>query len=138
MPRTRSLPNASTARYAVTAESIPPDSPITAPGGSNVWICELGNADESGSFAGFVDAVLGAAIEVVDETEIRYVSPSRGPISFGWDAPLVVDGAEQALGPHPRYDNPFSEVPFGARRLDIRRGDASLILDLDAGTRGGT
>ena len=114
------------------------DREITAPGGTNVWICELGNAAESGSFARFVDGVLGAAIEVVDGTEVRYGSPSRGLITFGWDAQLVVDGVEQALGPHPRYDNPFSEVPWGARRLEIRRGEVSLTLDLDAGTRGGT
>ena len=33
MPSTRSGPRASTARCAVTAESMPPDNPITAPGG---------------------------------------------------------------------------------------------------------
>ena len=33
MPSTRSAPSASTARCAVTAESIPPERPITAPGG---------------------------------------------------------------------------------------------------------
>ena len=57
------------------------DREITAPGGTNVWICELGNADENSSFARFVDGVLGAEVEV-------------GPDQYLLTAPSGLKGAD--------------------------------------------
>ena len=111
------------------------DREITAPSGTNVWICELGNATESGSFGRFVDGVLGAAIEVVDGTEVRYGSPSRGTITFGWDAPLKVGETEIPLDDYPRWENPYLQADFNSRQFHIEYNGQTLDLGFTDATR---
>ena len=110
---------------------------LVAPGTENVWICELGSVEDDGSFASFVAAISAASV-TVNGTDVAYDSPSQGRVSFGWSAPLVTDGVTRDLGPHARYENPFTQMPWGARQLSIERGDASLHLDFDTGTRTGS
>ena len=86
-----------------------------------------------------VVAAFGVAAPLaVSGTDVVYGSPSQGEITFGWDAPLVVDGDRQNLGPHLRYDNRFSRVRWGASRAIVERAGASLVLDFDAITRTGS
>lgn len=115
-------------------------------GASNVWIVELGDAPASGSFADFRAAIATAAVDVVpvadqgddgldDGFDVTYASPSRGRLSFGWHAPLVVDGEQVPLAHELRLDNPFVRVPFDSRRYDVAHGAHRLRLDFAAGER---
>jgi hypothetical protein len=106
----------------------------------NVWIIEMGSLSEWGSFEAFRDAILSAGVTTApladqggdglgDGFDVSYDSPSQGPMSFGWHAPLVVRGQEVALSDYPRFDNPFVRTEFGETRYQIREGEYELLLD---------
>jgi hypothetical protein len=56
-------------------------------------------------------------------------------MAFGWDGPLTVDDEEVALSGGLRIDSPWAQVEPQATRYEITEGDATLVLDFDAGTR---
>jgi hypothetical protein len=118
---------------------------LVAPGGpDNVWIVEVGDSSRWDSLAEFSDALAASEISVeplppVDEHpggfDVAYTSPSQGELTFGWKAPLTVDGDDVPIDGYPRYDNPFATVAFDARRYTVRAGGHRLELDFEAGTR---
>ena len=63
-------------------------------------------------------------------------SAVAGPeVRFGPAGPLTVDGEPVALDDHPRFDNPFARVPWGATTYEIEADGHRLVLDFEAGTR---
>jgi hypothetical protein len=124
------------------------DFDLVAPGGAdNVWIVEVADAaDWGGSFAAFRAALLAAEPQVTDLApdgsngpyggfDVTWTSPSAGAMTFGNHTPFTVDGQPVALDDHPRFDNPWTQVAFGDRVVDIAEGPRSLVLDFDAWTR---
>ena len=69
------------------------------------------------------------------EFEVTWDSPSQGALDFGTQGPLTVDGTEVALDGYPRYENPWTTVPFDADDLSIAAGRFSLGLDFATWTR---
>ena len=106
------------------------DYEYIAQGHANVWAVEMGSKAENSSFEAFVAGFEGAAL-TGDSHSCVYVSPSQGRITFGWKQPLAVGGREIPLHGYRRYDTPFCQAEFGARRLDIRCGGHTLTLDFD-------
>ncbi len=113
-------------------------------GADNVWIVECGRAADSGSFADFRAAILAAHLEVTPlgtenglskGYDVVYDSPSRGRITFGWQAPFTVGGTEIPLAQFPRYDDPWSHTEFGSPQITIEDNHVGERLDFDAGTR---
>ncbi|MCD6287036.1 MAG: hypothetical protein J7M39_14095, partial [Anaerolineae bacterium] len=78
-------------------------------------LCEMGRQADWDGFDAFVKAVTGSPLEHED-LEVRYTSPSLGPVRFSWDGPLVVTEQQISLHNTPRFDNPYCHVPF-ARAL---------------------
>ena len=111
------------------------DFDLVAEGGAdNTWIVELGSLDEwPGGFDAFMAAFDESLVTFPDvgdgPVEVAYESPSRGTITFGWEADLVVDGAVQPLGGYPRYDNPFVQTDFLDTRYEVSDGEYALVLD---------
>jgi len=112
----------------------------------NVWIVECGSQAEWGSFALFQQAILDAEVTTTpipdqggdlfpDGYDVVYESPSRGRVTFGWHAPLVVAGEEIALAGYPRFDNRYLRTEFDERRYQITAGGYSLLLDFDEDVR---
>ena len=99
-----------------------------ASGRQNIWICEVGDKTQWGSFPKFVEAVQNADVKS-DGLNVVYHSPSEGLLSFGWDIPLMVNGREMALRWDFRYDNPYCKMPFGSNTVEIGRDGKKLILD---------
>jgi hypothetical protein len=119
---------------------------LVAAGEQNAWIVEVGDAATWRDFAAFRAAIAAAGPSIVavadrdgdghdDAFDVTYASPSRGVITFGWHAPLTVDGVEVPIRHEDRFDNPFVRAPFGARRYEVARGDERLILDFTTGER---
>jgi hypothetical protein len=115
---------------------------LVAEGGSdNVWIVEVGDIDRWSSFDEFREAVLAADVVVTERGQaddgvslgfdVAYDSPTEGTLEFTWDGPLLVDGEEVAISDYPRFDNPFAQVPFGSKLVEIRHGDSMLRLDFE-------
>lgn len=96
---------------------------------ANVWLCEMGRTGEWPSFAAFVNAIKSASI-VCDGTDITYTSPSAGKITFGWDAPLTVDGQPVPMRHNFRYDNPFCKAAADTRSIEIAYKDKKLTMYL--------
>lgn len=129
---------------------------LMAPGGpDNVWITEVGTADDyvgnADPFESFVNAITASAITVERSDDpmagatVSYLSPSQGQVSFGWlpkdEAeplpPLVVDGEEIDLHPEDvRWDAPYATASFdGDLVYRAELGGAMMEIDFGAGTR---
>ncbi len=106
------------------------DQELRADGRSNVWICEVGDETQYGSFDAFVEQVTSALVVVAGDLTVKYDSPGQGLMDFSWTGPLLVNGSEVPLGPYPRYDSPYARKEYdGADPYVIRRGRHSLTLD---------
>ncbi|MFW9999689.1 MAG: hypothetical protein ACFE9Q_13050 [Candidatus Hodarchaeota archaeon] len=107
-------------------------------GFKNLWIVELGSADEYGSFDQFISDIRQSHIQVTPQAlgySIRYTSPSQGQISVAWEGPMKVDGNEVDLGPYPRFENDFCYQDFGTKNTLIQFGNQSLVLNFDTVSR---
>ncbi len=116
-----------------TAWSEDNDYELDAEGETNVWIVELGSADEHGSFDAFVEAIAAADVEVGDS--VTYASPSLGTVTVDWDGTMTVGGDPVDLGPYPRWSNTYAEVEFGDPVTNVDLGDLRLQLDFEQGRR---
>ena len=54
-------------------------------------------------------------------------------MSFGWEAPLVVNGEEVAISDYLRYDNPFVQSDFNSQSYVISDDQYALVLDFNEG-----
>jgi len=101
----------------------------------NTWLVQLGSTSEFGMFDDFVDAVAASPVSFAGDGTVQWISPFAGEVTVGWTGPFTVDGQEIDLGPYKRFDNSFSSVDFGSRVMRISRGDRTLELDFENGTR---
>ncbi len=118
---------------------------LIADGGpNNVWITEIGSKGADGSFKEFRKAITSNEPEIRplgDPTvfstafDVSWNSPSQGPITFGWDAPLTVNGTEQPIADYPRIESPWARVPFDSTNYVIKGGKHTLRLDVSAPSR---
>ncbi|MBN1566025.1 MAG: hypothetical protein JXA10_19455 [Anaerolineae bacterium] len=97
----------------------------------NVWICEIGDAAQSGSFEDFVRAITAAKV-TIDGLEVMYESPSAGALAFGWHEAFTVNGVAVDVHSYERFDNPYCQAKFGARQITITHEGESVTLDFDA------
>ncbi|MGI9600278.1 MAG: hypothetical protein ACR2QE_00205 [Acidimicrobiales bacterium] len=111
---------------------------LVAPGGpDNVWITEVGT-DDDGTFDDFVASTTSSDPTITRTAEgfdVAWHSPTNGLLTFGWDAPFVVDGNEQQITDFPRHDSRWGHVDRLATQYDLRHGRHVLELDFDARTR---
>lgn len=112
---------------------------VAADGADNVWILELGSADEwPGGFDEFQEEIMQAAVSVTPAAtafDVAYDSPSQGLLELGWEGPLVVAGDEVPIGGHARFDNPYLQTEFGSLVYSVSNGGYTLLLDFEQGLR---
>ncbi len=112
---------------------------LVAPGGAdNVWIVEVGDAADAGSFEEFRAAVSAAEPVVAqgdDGFTVAWDSASSGEVAFGSEGPFVVAGKEQALGDFPRHESTWGTVDRLAMEFSLRSDAATLKLDFDRPSR---
>jgi len=103
------------------------DYELIAGSTENVYIIEMGDAENNGTFDNFVADIENAFVLVSDK--VYYESPSRGFVKVGWTGPMIVRGVEVDLGPYPRWDNPYCYQEFDTGLTSIRFEGMSLELD---------
>jgi hypothetical protein len=119
---------------------------LVADGAQNAWVVQLGDAGEWGTFEAFAEALAGSAIaaEPVADAEgdgfddgyrVTWEAPRRGTVTFGWNEPLTVAGADVPLRWEWRYDNPFLRTRFDDTRYDLQADGHRLFLDFATGAR---
>jgi hypothetical protein len=123
---------------------------LVAPGGAdNVWVVEVGDKADSGTFDQFRARIAAAPVTVQPRPktdkglpggfDVTYVSPSRGRMTFGsGTTPFTVAGKQVSLRPALRYDNPWAHVAWKQMQIDIADREGALHLDLDKGIRTAT
>jgi hypothetical protein len=106
---------------------------LVAEGGAdNVWICELGDADESGTFEEFQAACTAGKPTVErgdDGFDVSWTSPSAGEIVFGSTATFTVDGKEVAQADFPRHESNWGTIDHLATTADLKGDKATLHLE---------
>jgi hypothetical protein len=118
---------------APTSWSTANDYELIADARENVWMVELGDREESGTFTQFVADIRGAPVSIADR--ITYDSPSRGRIEVGWEGPMTVAGEPVDLGPYERWDNIYCTQAFGESVTTITHEETRLELDFQNGRR---
>ena len=96
----------------------------------NIWLVEMGSREQSGNFSAFVEVIKSADL-TCEGLNIRYESPSQGPLQFGWEGELQVKGEVVNLHNDSRFDNPYCQAAFGDTTYTIRHGDDELTLSYE-------
>ncbi len=100
----------------------------------NAWICEMGSAEQWGSFGAFCEAVSAAPL-AFDGGRVRYGSPSLGPVEFGWAGPLTHQGRDVPLRFAHRYAAPGLAADADGLHLTVEQAGHRLELDFERHTR---
>ena len=93
----------------------------------DLWICQMGSKRQDGSFASFRQRVESVPLEFNGLT-VKCTTLRGDEISFGWDAPLLVNHEESPLRGFPHFDNPYCTAPLPATGMEIRCGAESVEL----------
>ena len=96
----------------------------------NIWVVEMGSADEHGDFEAFVAAVTAAEL-AFEDGQTTYDSPSVGEVVVGWEGPMMVAGEAADLGPFARWDNPFAYTERGSMLTVFEDPETGARLELD-------
>jgi hypothetical protein len=111
---------------------------IAEGGADNVWIVEVGNADDDGDLDAFI-ASLAANEPVVTRGDagfdVVWTSPSAGELTFSSTGAFTVAGEEQALNGHPRHDGPWGTIEHESMVHELGNGTNTWAVDFDAATR---
>ncbi|CAG0961239.1 hypothetical protein MYXO_00771 [Myxococcaceae bacterium] len=107
---------------------------LVAAGRDHVFVCEVGRRASDGSFERFIERIARAELWF-GRRSVRYRSPSRGLVEFGWWRPLRHEGRTVPMRGFPRYDTPYGRVEFPAREIAIAHAGHALRLRFDEGLR---
>ena len=66
---------------------------------------------------------------------MAYISPTQGPMTFGWNAPLTVGWQVVDIHGNQRFDNPFVSAPVGSKSYRFRAEGVELTLNFNTNTR---
>ena len=94
----------------------------------NVWVVEMGSADQWGDFDNFVHVIETAFIEA-EHLAIEYHSPSLGEIFYAWNGRFTVQNQTINLHNYPRFDNPYCQANFDSDVYNIEFGELSHTID---------
>ena len=103
------------------------DIELRAKTNDNIWLCEMGNAKQYGSFDAFTKTMLSSKI-TYNGLNIHYTSPSLGELSLGWTKPLIINRQEIQIHHYQRFDNPYIQTEFGETTYLIRHRDKELRI----------
>ena len=124
-------------RPVVTKDGDWANKEIVAEGKRNIFIIQIGNADEFGSYGMFKERVLNARIHInglhwqPSDFECSYDRPGGSRLELHDDDDQVrYAGAQVSDGEHPRFDNPYARVAWQQNRYVIEHGGHSLLHDI--------
>ena len=104
---------------------------IRAEAPDNIWLVEMGDKSQWGTFQQFVEAISNASV-VPEGLSVQYESPTIGQVEFAWDASFKVAGETIELHNYQRFDNPYCQTEFDSQVYQIQFGDLSHTLDFES------
>jgi hypothetical protein len=95
----------------------------------NAWLCQMGRAAVDGRFDAFKATVLAMPLAFDAAGPVVEWRTARGDaLRFGWEGPLLRNGAVEPISGFKHYDNPYCSVNLLAEAMDIRLGEDMLRL----------
>ncbi len=112
-----------------------PESPgvhdAVAKGTRQIWICQMGNKSQYGSFDEFRNSVLDAQLAAnVEELTVEYDAPGIGLSKFAWNGPFTIDNRVIPLSGFKRVENPYCTAEFNTGVYIIKHNMRRLTLDM--------
>jgi hypothetical protein len=101
-------------------------------GPGQAWLCHMGRAAVDGDFTAFCKRVSHTSPQVAGLT-LSWNRSDGQTLTFGWEAPLLVNDTTPQLSNFPHYANLYTHTPLGADRMRISHNGQQLILDLSGG-----
>ena len=99
-------------------------------GRENVWLCHMGQALLDGSFAEF-QAKLKALDITTDGLKAQAHTLRGDRLEFGWEGPLLVNGAAQPLAPGRHVESPYCIADLPAAQMDLVARGAGVRLKFE-------
>jgi hypothetical protein len=96
-------------------------------GARNIWLCQMGRKGLDFSFERFKKRVLKMKIEW-QSLSVSCKTLRGEQLSFGWDAPLVVNGVDQPLSGFKHVENPYCAADFPAEQMDLSANGTTMRL----------
>jgi hypothetical protein len=116
------------------------DKEIRAEGPSNIFITQIGSAEEFGNFEAFVAAVSHARVQIsglhsIGELECSYDIPHGERLELHYESGSRYGGRALLDDEFPRMRNPFARIAWRQNRYVIQHSGKSLLHDVVAGQR---
>jgi hypothetical protein len=105
---------------------------LRSSGPGQAWLCHMGRAAVDGDFAAFCRRVSQTPPQV-EGLHLHWITPDGQTLTFGWEAPLLVNDTRQQLRNFPHYHNLYTHTSLGADQMRISHNRQQLILDLSGG-----
>lgn len=100
---------------------------LRSDGLQNAWVCHMGQQVLDGSFSDFRLKVLALDVSL-DGSRAALTSLRGERLEFGWDSPLLVDGAAQPFDEGLHYQSPYCTASLPAAQVDIVCGEEGMRL----------
>jgi len=116
------------------------DTEIRVEGDTNVFITQIGSAQEFGSFETFVAKVGQARVHITGlhspaQLRCSYEVPLGERLDLAYDDGAFYGGEALQEDGFPRHRSPFARIAWQQDRYAIRAGARSLVHDVVQGTR---
>ncbi|MEP7359095.1 MAG: hypothetical protein ABI847_17725, partial [Anaerolineales bacterium] len=103
---------------------------LRSPGRQNVWLCHMGQQALDGTFEEFQSKI--RAIDLTfDGLTARLTSLRGETIEFGWNGPMLINGAAQPLAKGRHIENPYCTVDLPANQIEIIHKGDGIRLKFD-------
>lgn len=103
------------------------DCELVCDGKENIWICQMGNQKEYGSFQTFVSRVLGSNVQF-DGDCVSYNSP-HGVLRVGWEQDFTCDGKQITIANYKRFDNPYCTSEYGSGVYQLQCNGKTMQIE---------
>ena len=97
-------------------------------GAQNAWLCQLGGTVLDGDFTAFQEKVLHTPVRFADGG-VQWQTLRGEALSFGWQAPFLLNGLEQPLQGFKHFENPYCTAELPCQEMEISTIDYTLRLD---------
>lgn len=103
-------------------------------GADNVWIVEVGDRENDGSFKTFYERLLKKIPNVVRDSTgflVNWESPRSGDISFSTTGDFVVNHEIQELGSYPRHHSSWGTIKRGSMQYLLTSETSHWEIDFE-------
>jgi endonuclease/exonuclease/phosphatase family metal-dependent hydrolase len=115
------------------------DVELRAEGPTNIFVTQIGTADEFGSFERFIGEVGDASIHVsglhLGELACSYDVPRGRRLELYYDSASLYGGELVVEDEFPRLLNPYARIAWEQNRYVVQYNDRSVVHDVVAGSR---